>query len=287
MAMTKIKLVTSEIKRIYDILSNHQHPILLIISRFLMKTGISKFIIIKRSNFNLRFYPSSLSATLWIDPSFGKEDEMFYLKYLKTGDHVVDVGANIGSLTLLASTIVGETGIIYAIEAHPRIFSYLQKNIFLNDKTNIISFNYAIGDKKGEVILSDLKGDDKNSISSDNKGILVRMKRLDDLPLKWNISLLKIDVEGYELFVFRGAENILEHTACIYFESWDKHFSKYNYTCNDVFAFLNKKGFHIFKIMDNDLIRIDKDYVSTRCENLIAAKDINSFLQRTGIKLKK
>jgi len=149
----------------------------------------------------------------------------------------------------------------------------------------------ALRDENSVAELTNLRNDDKNYIVADklkNIGtVKTKVSRLDELfyfKIK-RINLLKIDTEGYELFVLKGAENVLDKTDCIYYESWEKHYTKFNYKTQDVLAFLSGKGFKIFRIIENELIREIKDpsnYESSQLENLIAVKDIEAFIKRTG-----
>ena len=70
------------------------------------------------------------------------------------------------------------------------------------------------------------------------------------------ISLLKIDVEGYELFVFKGGEKTLEKTDCIYFEVVERLYQNFGYSSKDVFDFLFKKNFEIFSLENNKIKKI-------------------------------
>lgn len=61
----------------------------------------------------------------------------YILSRVRSGDHVVDVGANVGYMTLLLSSIVGEIGKVVAIEASPSTFSLLSRNLELNNTQNV------------------------------------------------------------------------------------------------------------------------------------------------------
>ena len=85
-----------------------------------------------------RFYPTTRTASVWLDRTKIRNDEVRFLRaYLREGDTYVDVGANIGELVLTAASAVGGGGRIVAIEAHPIIFKYLTGNVALNRIQNI------------------------------------------------------------------------------------------------------------------------------------------------------
>lgn len=265
---------------------SQKHPMRFLFSRILWKTGLSSWFLIRRENHLLRFYPSSVSATLWVDAADLQESEAFLKSYLRRGDVMLDVGANIGQLSLLASTLVGNTGKVIAIEAHPKIFGYLKGNIALNQRQNIDTYNVAIGSEEGSIFFSDLKSDDQNAVITNTPGMGIPLRRLDDLPIPGiSIDLLKIDVEGYEKFVLEGAAATLRKTKCIYFESWAKHFARYDYTCGDLYTLLAGKGFQIFKLRGLQFSPISANYISEQCENLVALRDVDEFRLRTGAQI--
>jgi FkbM family methyltransferase len=229
-----------------------------------------------------------------MNPNCRRDDEDFFISYLKKGDTVVDIGANIGTLTLLSASLVEEDGKVYSFEPNPRTYKYLLKNIKLNGFNNIGTFCMALGDKTSVAELADLSSDDMNHILSDKseniRTINIKLSRLDDLltsSIK-KINLLKIDVEGYELFVLKGAEKLLEKTECIYYESWEKHYTKFNYKTQDVMILLKEKGFKIFRIVSKGYIHEVKEsdnYVSSQLENMVAMKDVEAFAIKTEYKV--
>jgi FkbM family methyltransferase len=253
----------------------------------LRRLRISHLFTIRTSGIELRFYPAVWNFNLWENPDMFKADTGLLYRYLRPGDTVVDLGANVGLITLVAAKIVGNNGVIYSFEPHPKTFGFLQGNIEHNRATNVKSYNIALGNHDGEVTFSDGLLDDGNHIIFDETGIQVRVNRLDTiLPELLTVHLLKIDVEGFEKFVFEGAPRILQRTRCIYFESSTALFVRYGYTCADVFSQLKEEGFSLYRLDGPETLRgIPNDYVSQEIENLIAVKDLGEFLSLTGFAL--
>lgn len=134
-------------------------------------------------------------------------------KYLKTGSAFLDIGANIGLMSVLASKYVGANGIVYAVEANPKTVPILQANIDLNACKNVELIPVALSDTSGTAVLFEnwevnRGGASLISQSSEEQGIEVKMERLDDLfDENTPIHLVKIDVEGFEPQVIRGGMN--------------------------------------------------------------------------------
>lgn len=257
-----------------------------LLSRLLWASRLCHFFVIDRVGYILRFYPTSLSASLWVGAGNCTRqidnDEDFLAAYLRKGDVVCDIGANIGSMALRAAYIVGASGCVLAFEPHPRTFEFLRKNISLNNFANVVAYNVAIGEMEKNVRLENRRSDDQNQITGEGK-IRIQLKTLDDFTGKCeSLSLLKIDVEGYEKFVLMGASKTIQKTACIYFESYNKHFSQYGYSTDELLQMLRRNGFRLFRRNGNALECLPVGYGSDICENLIAVRDQAEFLQRTG-----
>jgi FkbM family methyltransferase len=276
----------STLNRKIQLLISHDKPIRLLLSKIIKFTGLSQLIKISRGNYFVRFFPSSLSTAIWIDPSIRRDEELLLEKYLKPGDYVIDIGANIGTITLVAANSVKPNGRVMAIEAHPRIFNYLVRNIKLNNLPNIDAFNLAIGRGDGCIYLSDGNLDDQNFVinSFKNKSaVKVFCKKLDDIvPWEREIALLKIDVEGYEKFVLQGAEQTLRQTRCVYFEVGIAHYRKYNYDPEVVFNILRRNGMQIYRLKNRLLVPITCPYSREKHENLFALRDKQEFFFRMG-----
>jgi FkbM family methyltransferase len=273
------------IHKYLQILGQQARPARFLVSRLLMRTGLCRLITIRRAGYRLTFFPSSLSAAMWISPCERCEDERLFRRYLRPGDTVVDVGANIGALAITAALAVGKSGKVYAIEAHPRIHRYLIDNLKLNGLDNVAAMQCALGDEVGQATLSDIRSDDQNRVSPSGQGLVVPLSRLDDLPIgEERIDLLKIDVEGFELAVLRGGPRILQRTQCVYFESNDSHCARFGHRPGELVELLARAGFRCFQTIDEQRLgRVSGTHSSPGCENLLALRDPQAFAARTGL----
>ncbi len=137
-------------------------------------------------------------------------DMLFLLHFLREEDLFIDVGANIGSYTVLASAHVEANTI--SIEPIPSTFTNLINNIQINHIQNKVeAINIALGAQSGSINFTKTL-DTMNHVAtdSDNETIMVDIYTLDEILSKKRApSLLKIDVEGFEAEVIKGAINTL------------------------------------------------------------------------------
>jgi len=251
-------------------------------ARLLMATGACRWLTIQQRGFLLRFHPANLSSQLWIDPHERDDSLELFRAYLEPGDRVVDVGANIGHTVLAAAVQVGRSGHVVAIEPHPRTFAFLEENVALNTACQVELFNVAVGAQSASASFSDDRRDDMNRI--DGGTLRVPVRQLDELVADLSpIALLKVDVEGYEKFVFEGAAALLRRTQCVLFEVSRLHFSRFGYTVHDLLVRLESAGFGLFRQAAPDrIVPITTAFDSEGCENLIAVRDLDDFTRRTG-----
>ena len=224
-------------------LREHPRPGRFILGRILWRSGLSPLFVREMPRgFRVRFYPTSISAALWSDPSSRTEDEDFVWAVLRPGDRYIDAGANIGQLALAASKRVGPRGEVIAIEAHPEIHGYLEGNVELNRAGNLRTLNYALGASRGEVAMTSRRSDDQNFITEEGE-LRVPMRTLDELVAVRPTRLLKIDVEGCELPVLQGAAAILNETELVYCELSTGNCRRFGYEPQEVEQLLLQKGF--------------------------------------------
>jgi FkbM family methyltransferase len=155
-----------------------------------------------------------------------REEDIVELFRPRKGDVVVDVGAHIGKYSLIASKMVGPQGKVIAIEAHPDNYDILKKNIVLNNLTNVVALNFAVHSKETMVKLYEPGQEEGFTIyntimtgrkmSNNQKYVEVHAKTLDSILLEnaiKEVNWIKIDVEGAELEVLRGAPNTLSKSG--------------------------------------------------------------------------
>ena len=142
---------------------------------------------------------------------------------LQPGDTFVDVGANIGYFSLLASKLVGKSGTVIAIEASPKTFRILQENLAINRAYNVRALNMAVTDKldlvqvfagsehfTGLATICPESDQDRNFVVEG----LVEAAPLSSILQAAEIEtarLIKIDVEGSEWRVTEGLSDIFRH----------------------------------------------------------------------------
>jgi FkbM family methyltransferase len=155
------------------------------------------------------------------------EDDIIERFLPKQGDIVVDIGAHMGRYTIISSKRVGANGKVVAIEAHPNNFEMLNRNIKLNQLTNVVPLNYAVYSKETKIKLYLPEVESgytiyntimSNRARTEDKFVEVNANTLDYLlQLKgiMEVNWIKIDVEGAEFEVLKGATNVLSKSKDI------------------------------------------------------------------------
>ena len=147
-----------------------------------------------------------VSALIYSQRLYNYNNMRLLQMLLRDGGSFLDIGANIGSFTLIASE--QEKARTYAFEPHPETFRLLQRNVELNRRNNVSLFNIALGRAEGEVFLSDDAGSATNHIEPilSERTVAVRCMRIDTVCSEQTIhpQYVKIDVEGFEYDVLAG-----------------------------------------------------------------------------------
>jgi FkbM family methyltransferase len=123
------------------------------------------------------------------------------------GDTVVDVGAGIGEEAVVFSHLVGPTGHVISIEAHPETFACLKETVRLSKLTNVTPLQIALGERDGVTMIASGKSHLTSSVVRGGAGVQVPLRSLDSLAGELglrDIALLKMNIEGAERLAVKG-----------------------------------------------------------------------------------
>lgn len=207
-------------------------------------------------------------------------ERIFYLEYLREGMIVFDAGANVGELTLLFSRFVGENGSVHAFEAASAVYHKLELVCAAAARRNVALNHLALSDKNGSIRLH-VYDDALSSFNSEamrplkNYGLDFEPTGVEETPATTVddycesrkihcIDLLKIDVEGAELQVMRGARKMLQskRIRCLTFEFGQTTFDMGN-TAEEIEVFLAEMDYKIRNIVEGDAIFPGRGTVET------------------------
>ena len=159
-----------------------------------------------------------------------------FKNWLKPGDVVVDIGAHIGLHSIVLSQIVGERGQVHAFEPNWKIYQESLVNLKLNKLHNVRTHFAALGPSFDRITMSANVSGNEGHTHIGHGGNIVELRTLDSYHFK-KVRLIKIDVEGAELGVLKGAKKtILESKPALIIEVFRENQDK-------VFTFLEAMGY--------------------------------------------
>ena len=241
-------------------------------------------------------FDSKLAHLIYCD-DFETRERHFMNAFLRPGDVFVDVGANIGLFSLIAARRVGKSGAVYAIEPAQKTFRRLEDNVKLNDFPNVQCFQLAFSDESGEFpfYTSEDGFDAWNSIARPIAGKSFSREFIQCVTwdhfarhhaLLGKVTMMKIDVEGWEAHVLRGGKEALsrEDAPLLQIEFTDEAALSAGCSCKHLYHLIEGLGYSMFRYdprareLVHDPLRGKYPYV-----NLIAAKkpeEVNVRLSR-------
>jgi FkbM family methyltransferase len=183
------------------------------------------------------------------------EDYWFHVYRPRPGDVIVDIGAGRGEDVFAFSREVGESGRVWAIEAHPATFAILTRFCELNGLSNITRLNYACVEQPGTLQAETLAVWESNYVRTGEPGPAshpVEGVTFDSLCERYEIGridFLKMNIEGAELYALPGCRNALKRTGNVCIAAHDfraargegEHFR----TLGFVREFLSEAGFDL------------------------------------------
>ncbi len=201
---------------------------------------------------------------------YDSEKILFLRKALKAGGIMIDVGANMGIYPLL---LKNKFDFFILFEPIKETAAICEANLKLN-KINYEMFEMAVGNETGKVGFS-LKGDFDTTAKVNREGgnYFVSIDKLDNLIKKGyyeKISFMKIDVEGFELEVLKGAQNLIEKSSLSLIQ-----FERLKSTpLEPILEFFKKRGWEIFALNDDGVPSFALEEIK-KAHDLFAVRDSN------------
>jgi FkbM family methyltransferase len=210
---------------------------------------------------DLRFYidrASTVSAAIYWRGHCSTRVANFLTDHLRPNMTFVDVGANVGELTLLAAKRLAN-GRVLAFEPNPAIFSQLCRNLNLNKSLRVELFNLGLFDRDDFLPMYRMQDFQFGTINegvpslfssgTDRQEETVQLRRFDDVARECGLQrldVMKIDVEGAEMMVLRGAEEFINRfRPVIITEMSDANFRRASYTPNDLMSYFRSLEYDI------------------------------------------
>ena len=203
-------------------------------------------------------FDSELAQLIYCD-GFETTERRFLHAFLKPGDVFVDVGANIGLFSLIAARRLAGSGKVYAFEPAQVTFRRLQENVELNDFSNVQCFQSALSDESGEFpfYTSEDGFDAWNSFSPPIAGESFSREFIQSV--KWDqfarlhqlggkVTMMKIDVEGWESRVLEGARESFsrEDAPLLQVEFTEEASASAGFSCDRLYHLLEELGYRMF-----------------------------------------
>lgn len=164
----------------------------------------------------------------------------------------VDVGANIGLMSIyVASKFPKST--VHAFEAHPLTMDIFKENIAINHLSNVEPYAFALGSEEGEAMIYTDHGKNRGGASllspeTLSEGFEIPVRRLDSMNLE-KVEVVKLDVEGYELEVLKGAEQTIRRDHPILIIEVSAGRGKERMLAHEIFDFVQALGnYTIYKL---------------------------------------
>ena len=197
----------------------------------------------------LRIGGWSNRATFFLRRFYDLPTQLLFCRFIKPGQIVVDVGANEGMISLVASRLVGSTGKVIAFEPNPVPGDILRQHIETNGITQIEFHAMGVSDMAGTLDLFVPyvnTGEGTFTVLTHVEGDVIQCPVVvgDSVIGSRHVDLIKIDVEGYEMRVLRGlCRAISESHPIIVMEMVAEHLARDGVTPEDVVAYLQSAGY--------------------------------------------
>lgn len=251
------------------------------------KNNADSFLVKLDPGIRMKLYFQSDMARIIFCDEFERQERKFINAFLKPDDIFVDVGANIGLFTLIAAKRVGSKGKVFAFEPTPPIYKELLENVALNEFKNVRCLQNALSDSEDirPLFVAADGFDDYNSFAKPITTTAFAVEKVTCLTwdsfavqedLIGKVTMMKIDVEGWESRVLQGGASFLlrEDAPLLQVEFTDEASLAAGSSCRQLYHLLEEFGYKMFRYDHNqrniipDPLRESYPYL-----NLIATKN--------------
>lgn len=206
--------------------------------------------------YGAKMYINLFAAPIAFDRAFGVYEywmTRLFHSIVKEGMTIIDIGAHKGTYSVLFASLMNDKGKVLAFEPDPANRSWITKNIQVNGYRCIETYPFALSDNDGDTTFYAADGmgsliPNPASKALSQEPITVQTRRLDNFLKEKNIlnvDIIKMDVEGADLLVLKGAENTLRNMNLSLLMDIDVHG---NSERKELFELLKSCGFEIYRI---------------------------------------
>lgn len=198
--------------------------------------------------------------TYFLGRYYELEMQLFAKEAIEPGDTFIDIGANLGMITLMAARCVTTTGTVHSFEPNPSVFKRLQKNVTDNELQQVTLHNCGLGDRQTELTLTvvneelgmgtftEIPEQDRSLISSQYQLPVYRADDIlpEELP---GTTFIKIDVEGFEPLVIRGLDRTIKRLRPVVLtEVVAQHLERGGFSVRELRELMESYGYQPFNI---------------------------------------
>ena len=179
-------------------------------------------------------------------------------KLVKQGDAVVDAGANFGHHTVILAEQVGVNGLVHAFEPMRVIHQQLCANVFSNGLTNVHTHQFALGDYEDIITMQPVNyfanwvniGDTEANNGGGEK-VMIHSYDLEGLERYKEISFAKIDVQGCELKLLTGAQELVTNDSILFVEVEDLHLRHFGTSPKELIDYIKDYDYDVYQIAND------------------------------------
>jgi FkbM family methyltransferase len=186
---------------------------------------------------------------------------------IKAGMVVFDVGANIGIYTLTASRLLGPRGRVHAFEPAKWAFRQLERNVGLNSCSNVVLNSIGLSDVSGTVTFNICEDDAYNSLAAQPmmpvlKSEKITVSTIDDYVQRnglLGVHVIKIDAEGADYLILKGARNTLERFSPILFFEYNRFVKGLSFSLADLEDYLATMDYELYFVAGEKLTSFSRE----------------------------